>query len=77
MKRIAIFASGAGSNALNLIEKSFQYPKVSISCVIVDKDSSPLPAILESKYPKLAVYKSYKFPFQPEFVNPDYYTEKK
>ena len=34
-------------------------------------------AYVNAGRPKLAVYKSYKFPFQPEFVAPDYYDLKK
>lgn len=57
MKRIAIFASGAGSNALNLIESSYKYPNLSISCLIVDTNSSPLPEIVKVKYPELSVFR--------------------
>ena len=34
-------------------------------------------AYVNAGSPKLAVYKSYKFPFQPEFINPDYYPAQK
>lgn len=34
-------------------------------------------AYVNAGKPSLTVYKSYKFPFQPEFVAPDYYIEKK
>ncbi len=34
-------------------------------------------AYVNAGKPPLTVYKSYKFPFQPEFIAPDYYVEKK
>ncbi len=57
MKRIAIFASGAGSNALNLIENSLHYSNITISCLIVDTLTSPLPKICQERYPELPVYR--------------------
>jgi phosphoribosylglycinamide formyltransferase-1 len=65
MKKLAIFASGAGSNALNLIEKSFLYPNLTVSCVIVDKETSSLPLILEKKFPDIALHKIYPDPLLP------------
>lgn len=55
MKRIAIFASGTGSNALNLIQHSHNYPNLTISCLIIDTSTSPLPEIIQQKYPHLPV----------------------
>ena len=57
MKKIAIFASGAGSNALNLIENSLHYSNITISCLIVDTLTSRLPEICQEKYPELPVYR--------------------
>lgn len=53
MKRIAIFASGAGSNALNLLEHAKLYSQISLSHVIIDTETSPLPEILREKHPEV------------------------
>jgi len=57
MKRIALFASGVGTNALNLLAESKKYPNIEISCLIVDTESSPLPEVLAQKYPDLYVHR--------------------
>ncbi|MFP5385418.1 MAG: formyltransferase family protein [Bacteriovoracia bacterium] len=56
MKKIAIFASGAGTNALNLIAASRSRSDVTITCLIVDKMESPLPEILKEKFPNIPVH---------------------
>lgn len=57
MKLIALFASGAGSNALNLIQAASSLSEVKIACLVVDTDSSPLPEIVRSKHPEIKIYK--------------------
>lgn len=57
MKKLAIFASGAGSNALNLIEKSLSFENLEISCLVVDTETSPLPDIIAKINPALPVYR--------------------
>lgn len=57
MKSIAIFASGAGSNALNLIQAAATLSEIKVACLVVDTDSSPLPEIVKSKNPEIKIYK--------------------
>ncbi len=57
MKNIAIMASGAGTNALNLIEAAKAFKNVRIACLVVDTASSPLPEIVRRKYPMLPVHR--------------------
>jgi phosphoribosylglycinamide formyltransferase-1 len=57
MKNIALMASGAGTNALNLIEAAKQYRNVRIACLIVDTLESQLPDTVREKYPMLPVYR--------------------
>ena len=57
MTNIALFASGAGTNAINLIEKSCSYTNIKIVCLIVDTETSPLPALMAEKHPLVPVYK--------------------
>lgn len=42
MKRIAIFASGAGSNALQLIARFDQHSKIEVACIICNKKDAPI-----------------------------------
>lgn len=55
MRNISIFASGTGSNALNLIEASRQRSDIFVSCVIVDNPKSPLPEIIKVRYSFISV----------------------
>lgn len=57
MKNIGLMASGAGSNALNLIEAAKSYKNVRVACLIVDTLDSPLPEIVRQKYPMLPVHR--------------------
>jgi phosphoribosylglycinamide formyltransferase 1 len=57
MISIALFASGTGTNALNLLEKVRSYPNLKISCLIIDTDTSPLPEIVKDRFPQVAVHK--------------------
>lgn len=57
MKNIALFASGTGTNAINLIEASRERSDILISCLIVDNETSPLPKIVSEKYPFVPVFK--------------------
>lgn len=56
MRNISVFASGTGSNALNLIEASRTRSDVFVTSIIVDKADSPLPAIVKEKYPFIPVH---------------------
>ena len=56
MKKIAIFASGTGSNAMNLLEKAALYPSVQISCVVVDTAHSQLLQNVARKFPNVTFY---------------------
>ena len=53
--RLALFASGGGTNALNLLEVAKDLPELEIALVIVDQATSPLLKILSEKFPKLTV----------------------
>jgi phosphoribosylglycinamide formyltransferase 1 len=55
MKQLAIFASGAGSNALNLLKHAQGLAGLKISCIMVDTATSRLPEQLASQYPALPV----------------------
>jgi phosphoribosylformylglycinamidine synthase II/formyltetrahydrofolate-dependent phosphoribosylglycinamide formyltransferase len=55
MKNISIFASGSGSNALNLIRASQGRSDILISCVIVDTLESSLPKTIKEKFPHVPV----------------------
>lgn len=55
MKRIALFASGTGTNVLNLLDHVNHFSKLTIPCVVVDSETSPLPVILMQKYPHVCV----------------------
>jgi phosphoribosylglycinamide formyltransferase 1 len=57
MKRIALFASGAGTNVQNLLRRASSFSAIEISCVIVDNETSPLPERLKFGYPQLQVYR--------------------
>lgn len=56
MKAVSIFASGSGSNAINLIESSRFRSDILITCLIVDNPASPLPQIVREKYPFVPVH---------------------
>lgn len=56
MKNIALFASGTGTNVLNLISRAAEYKNIKIACIIVDTKTSPLPQIIEEKHPQIPVY---------------------
>jgi phosphoribosylglycinamide formyltransferase-1 len=47
---VAIFASGAGSNALKLIDCSLRLKNIKIPLVILDRADSPLPQSLETTF---------------------------
>jgi phosphoribosylglycinamide formyltransferase-1 len=53
---IALFASGSGTNALNLMEHARHYSNVKIVCLIIDTEASPLPQIVSAKYPHISVF---------------------
>lgn len=57
MKNVALMASGTGTNVLNLLEAAKSFPKVRVSCLIVDTATSPLPKIVQKKYPMLPVHR--------------------
>ncbi len=56
MKNIAIFASGAGTNAINLIEASRRRSDIVVAAVIVDNPASPLPGLLQDRFPFIPVH---------------------
>ncbi len=51
MIRVAVFASGAGSNAINLLETAKRLGDVRIPVVIIDQQTSPLLERIRSEYP--------------------------
>ena len=53
--RCALFASGAGSNALNLLEVSKTLPNLSFALVTVDQALSPLPDRVRELHPGIPV----------------------
>ena len=55
MIRVALFASGQGSNALHLLESAKALPKLEIPVLIVDQTSSPLPQKVKKLYPAVEV----------------------
>lgn len=57
MIKIAIFASGAGSNALNLLENARKFPHLSITHLIVDTQESPLPQLVQEKFPQVQCHR--------------------
>jgi phosphoribosylglycinamide formyltransferase 1 len=56
MKHVALFASGVGTNALNLMRKSYEYSGVDVACVVVDTSTSPLPGIFRNEFPHVPVF---------------------
>jgi phosphoribosylglycinamide formyltransferase 1 len=56
-RKIAIMASGLGSNALNLLTAAEIYPQLEIACVVVDTEHSTLPQRLADSHPSLPVYR--------------------
>jgi phosphoribosylformylglycinamidine synthase subunit PurSL len=56
VKNIAIFASGTGTNAINLIESSRHRSDILITAVVVDRMDSPLPSVIKEKYPHIPIH---------------------
>ncbi len=52
---IAIFASGTGTNALQLLSQKKELSLIHIPVIIVDRADSPLPAKVKSLYPEVDV----------------------
>lgn len=55
MIRVALFASGTGTNAIKLLEAAKDLPNIEIPLVIVDQKTSALLNVLPKKYPNLRV----------------------
>lgn len=53
--RVALFASGGGTNALNLLQVSEKLSGLEIALVIVDQASSPLPKLIGERFPAVSV----------------------
>jgi phosphoribosylglycinamide formyltransferase-1 len=53
--RVAIFASGGGTNALNLLKVAEETAGLQVAVVVVDQVSSPLPEIVQKKFPNVPV----------------------
>ena len=49
--KLALFASGGGTNALNLLSVSKNLKNIEIVLVIVDQIASPLPGIIADQFP--------------------------
>jgi len=56
MINLAIFASGTGTNALNLLEKASIFPHAQICCLIVDTQTSLVEAV-NKQYPTCSTYR--------------------
>jgi phosphoribosylformylglycinamidine synthase II/formyltetrahydrofolate-dependent phosphoribosylglycinamide formyltransferase len=56
MKTVAIFASGTGTNAVNLIEASRRRSDVVVAAVVVDNAASPLPDLVRERFPFVPVH---------------------
>lgn len=56
MNHVAIFASGAGSNALNLLASASTLENTKISCVIIDDKNSALLMSMKEKFPETPVH---------------------
>jgi len=52
---LALFASGTGSNALNLLETARTLKRVKFKLLVVDQPASPLPARVRTDFPDLNV----------------------
>ncbi len=57
MKNIAIFASGTGTNAINLIEASRSRSDIVVGAVVVDNPASPLPGLIRDRFPFIPVHR--------------------
>jgi phosphoribosylglycinamide formyltransferase-1 len=53
--RLALFASGGGTNALNLLKTAKDLKNLSFDLLMVDQKSSPLPALVAKEYPHVLV----------------------
>ena len=53
--RLALFASGTGTNALNLLQTARELKNVKFELLVVDQVASPLPSFVRSKYPNVKV----------------------
>jgi phosphoribosylglycinamide formyltransferase 1 len=56
MNRVAIFASGTGTNAIKLLEASRNLAQVEIPCLIIDSLQSPLPEIIKHDFPEVQAF---------------------
>ena len=57
MKRLALFASGTGTNALRLLEAAKSLEGIKITHLIVDTTTSPLPEHVAEQYPQTQVHR--------------------
>ncbi len=55
MIRVAIFASGTGTNALNLLRTAKNLKQLQIPLVIIDQTKSTLPDVLKKEFPEVTV----------------------
>ena len=55
MMKVAIFASGTGSNALNLLRTARELKSLEIPLLIVDQKSSSLPVAVGKEFPNVKV----------------------
>jgi phosphoribosylglycinamide formyltransferase-1 len=53
--RVALFASGGGTNAMNLLKVSKDLHGLEIPLVVVDQISSPLPKLISENFPEVTV----------------------
>ncbi len=53
--KVAVFASGTGTNALKLFEEQPKLSRIKLTLLIVDREDSPLPETVRKQFPNITV----------------------